>query len=306
MHSSKIAVLLWLYHVDQWEEFISLLYPIKNNIQLYIGLYNNQSLNIIKDYRLKEISYSIEYFDNCGADILPFLRQINGIQEDYFIKLHSKKSNIGFNNQINWKTLLIHDLIGTKELFFQNYNKIQEKSIGMISNRQCLFKNMEFTNTKHIIYLCELLDIDYEKLKEKKFVGGNMFFSKTRIFKKYFQNRNDIYNLLKLEQGKISDYRSGRFCHALERIFGYIIEYENLNFYYPEHNNIKIYNQENNKFFNMIVTYNNECYIDEDPNIYGKIIEVNSNYYKINWLHKNTDQIYTYKINNNIPILYRI
>ena len=70
----------------------------------------------------------------------------------------------------------------------------------------------------------------------------------------------------------------------MERIFGYINKHKKLSFLHPDYEIIKILNSEapNKKYFQMIKTYNNHCYLLEDPNVYGYYDEIKST---IRWYH---------------------
>jgi hypothetical protein len=67
-------------------------------------------------------------------------------------------------------------------------------------------------------------------------------------------------------------------------MFGYIIRYERLSFEHPNHIPIKILNNKApNGYFNLIPLYDNSCYIQEDLNMNGEIIENNDSYLIIEW-----------------------
>ena len=91
---NKVAVLLWLYHTDLWNEFFSKLYPIRDHIHLYLGLEESgfKSNNIASLAKDSLSDLSISFYPNCGGDILPFIRQISNLPKSHevFIKLHSK------------------------------------------------------------------------------------------------------------------------------------------------------------------------------------------------------------------------
>jgi hypothetical protein len=113
-----------------------------------------------------------------------------------------------------------------------------------------------------------------------------MFLGKTKIFQKYFNDTTlpSIDEKLKKETGKVNEIQSGTFSHALERMFGYIIKNEQLSFEHPNHLPIKILNDKApDGYFNLILLYDNSCYIQEDLNMDGEIIENNDNYLIIEW-----------------------
>jgi len=282
LQNNKVAVCLYLYHTDLWPEFKELLLPLSKYIKLYIGLCkDNPLLNDFDDF-----DYELSFHENYGADVAPFLRQLKVVKEPVFVKLHSKKSAWGFKFHINWRTIILNDLIGSEKIFLSNIQKIlQTDNGGLLCNRVLLMNNREFSNKTKIRELCNKLNIDYEIVKDSDFAAGNMFMGRTIILKDHItKNVDKILPLLYNEKGKVDDRRSGTYSHSMERIFGYINKYQNLNFLYPDYEIIKILNSEapNKQYFSMIKIYNNYCYLLEDPNVYGYYNEIDCS---INWYH---------------------
>lgn len=294
-----IGVCLYLYHIDLWEEFKKLLLPLQDHIHLYLGLckdHGNQ--NRIIDSAITNFNTTVNFNENYGADIAPFLNQLNLIEEPYFIKVHSKKSLLGQYQQINWRKILLYDLLDPY-IFQINMSNIQNKNCGAIGNRYLLSTNNENYHSNKIQEVCNILDINYNKIHNYSFFGGSMFMSKTDLFKKHFIKHNNLLqNILKSEKNKVEENPNGTFSHALERIFGYIIPYNNLKFYYSNHKTIKIKNYKAPQGqFNLIITYDNECYIAEDLNVYGHILAYDpKNILKIRWSHlpDNPEQEYRF------------
>jgi hypothetical protein len=292
----KIAVCLQLYHIDLWPEFKKLLCPYKDKIKLYLALCKDKTFQ--ED--LKDFDHIISYHENYGADIAPFLYQLQLIKEDYFIKIHGKKSRFGINKQVNWRTILLHDFFASEEVFNSNLETISNNNCGMICNETFLLQNNEDTNSSKIKQLCQMLDINYAEVQNSKFAAGTMFLSKTKLFQdklncKFFE----IDNLLKNEFGDVSLITSGSYSHSLERIFGYIVKEKNLEFCFPKHEIIKIINHDapNKENFNLVKLYNNECYAMESPFIFGSVLETNSSV-EIDWKNVGKNQNYI-KLNKN-------
>lgn len=304
----KVAIILWLYHIDLWPEFYNLLKPLSDNIVLYLGLCDS----LISDYPqiekdIRIFDHKIYYQNNYGCDVAPFLNQIHTISEPTFIKIHSKKSSWGVKNNIQWRSVLVHDLIGSKQIFDNNIVQLSDPGIGMISNKNLLLDNREIKNTDIIKNITNMINIDYNTVSNSLFPAGNMFFSKTSIYKKYFTieicDKLNFY--LQKEKGKIDDSSNGTYAHSLERIFGYIIKADNKAFSFPKHNIIKILNDQapNGKYYSLIITYDNHCYLIEDLNVYGNIIERTNNTMLIEWLHMPTTIYQNYNIINNHTII---
>ena len=294
IQTNKTAVVLWLYHIEQWDEFVELLLPLSKYIKLYLGLcLENNNSKIIQDSRLHNLEHILTFHDNFGADVAPFLQQLFFVREKYFIKLHSKDSKFGFKKHIDWRKLLLHNLIGSKRIFQDNISLLDNQNIGLITNNRCLLKNQERRNSNQIKELCEILDLDYENLKNGPFAAGNMFISKTILYQNLFYSRmNEVLGLLINEKNKVSDSYHGTYTHALERIFGYIIKHNNLQFDNTRPPYIKIYNTKSeNGFYKLIILDNNDCYLEEDINVYGSIVENNINYMTIEWHHTSPNSI---------------
>lgn len=292
----KAAILLWIYHTDLWLEFFELLKPLKNHINLYIGLYSlNTNEQIINDSLSTFTNVNFQYFnDNYGVDVRPFLHQINlvdPIAEPFVFKLHSKKSYLGKSGKryINWRSILLYSLIGSIDIFLNNCKDLSLDNIGSICNEQLILENQEFKNTNKIIELCDTIGIDYKKINKKYFCGGNMFAIKTSLLQRYF-NPNMVKFLdekLKNETNKVSDHMiGGSYSHSLERVFGYINEYEHQIISASSIPEYKIQNTlAPNNYFHLIITHNGICYIKENMNMYGQLIEKNSTNMIIKWLH---------------------
>lgn len=315
MLQTKIPILTSLYHIDLWPEFLEIFLKNKNLIVPYVGLCeDNDNLKVIEDLKNHFDQHQYVICKNAGADVMPFLTMLNNIDENkypFFIKIHAKKSTWGSHNHVNWRHILINDLLSDDKLIERNVKILQKDSVGMITNKFLCLNNREHTNVHHIKTLCNLLNINYQKIKNSYFPAGNMFMSKTSIFKKYFsKNVNDIIvHLLQNEVGKIADTYRGTYSHALERIFGYIIKYDNKKIAYPAHKSIKILNKIKDKkhYFHLVVIDNKTCYVQEDINIYGNIIDTTPDSIIIEWLHVNNIVKVEYKkISSNTIVKHKL
>lgn len=303
----KIPVLASLYYTDLWPEFLELFLQHKDTIVPYMGLCkDNDNDQIVKDIHRYFPDHRIEYCDNAGADVMPFLLMLKRLDESvypYFIKIHSKKSSWGIRMHVDWRNVLIHDLLGSPDVLLTNINIMQNDDIGMISNKFLKLDGREHTNADHIKAICGILNIDYHQVKDSHFPAGNMFMSKTGIFKKYFNDNiiDILVSLLSYETGRLTDLNRGTYSHALERIFGYIIKNENKEISNTQHSTIEIITDQvpENKL-NLIVLNNDDCYIEEDINIYGNILNNNDESIIISWRHLEKPTIVEYdKISHN-------
>lgn len=303
LQQNKVAVCLYLYHTDLWDEFRTLLLPIKDHIKLYIGLCEENP--IVSDLDL--FDHHITWHKNYGVDVAPFLQQIPLIKEPIFIKIHSKKSKWGFKQHINWRYIILHDLIGSLKLFKRNIKTLLDKEDnGILCNPRLLIGNREFHNTKKIQEVCKIIGMNYQKVGSSKFVIGNMFMGKTSFFQSIFNNHiNEIDILLKEEKGKVSDQYFGTYSHSMEQIFGYVCKNYDLKFCFPKQDIIKILNNkaQNKKYFSLIKTYKDYCYLMDDPNVYGFYEEENDKTCKITWYHLDNIVIQKYNIINHNTII---
>lgn len=300
----RVAVALWLYHKDLWPEFHRLLAPLSKNIHLYLGIEKGSDTSALFGLDIFDC-LTLSYHDNYGADVAPFLNQLNSITEPLFIKLHSKKSIIGPKKQVHWRSVLVNDLIGSKEIFESNINKFSNNNVGLLSSKILWWNDREFKNSDKISQLCTILNLSYSNLQNGYFIAGNMFMSRTNLYQSIFtaDRIHKIDKLLQKERGKLSDLQSGKYAHSLERIFGYIIQDKNLDFAYPAYETIIIKNDAvDNGQLTMVKLYNNYCYLLEDLCVFGKILSINSNSYFIKWLHMPMPIIQQYMVLKNNPI----
>lgn len=182
----------------------------------------------------------------------------------------------------------MHDLLGNNDIVKSNILSFKDADVGMVCNQQLLYSNLEGSNSDNIQEICALLDIDYNLVKDGSFIGGSMFMSRTDLFQKSFGKckKNKILNLLKHEINKIDDTNRGTYTHAMERLFGYIVKYNKLTFNYPKHTYVILNNlKAKNGRLHLIELYNNDCYLLEDINAYGKILTKTNDTKLIEWLH---------------------
>lgn len=306
--SSKIAVVLYLYHTDLFFEFFERLKPYAKNICLYLGLCKNHDNALIIKTVNQFFDCKISFHDNYGADIAPFLNQLFTIDQEYFIKLHSKRSYLGDYQHINWRSVFLNDYFNeNKKVFYSNINKIKNNQIGMIANQQLILPSTSNSmHTTKIQELCNLLNINLSSKMFYNFVGGNMFMSKTQLFVKHLQNyRDKILTMLKHEKNKVTEHKGATYSHSLERIFGYFVTINKLDFDYINLDTIKIVNsQAPNGIFNLVIMYNKDCYLQEDINVYGRVIDFIPNIsITIEWYHLYPKQTQAYKFLDNTTIV---
>lgn len=300
MINDKCILLLSLYSLNRLPELDKLIHRLDLDVDLSIGEHNKSNKDLVKfTEKYQHRIVNLTFHKNYGVDIAPFINQIcrtNSEKYPLFIKLHSKESKWGAQFHVDWGTVLIDSYIGDKYNYTKNLQLLRRKHIGMISHNFLTLNDRESNNTNKIKYLCERLGLDYDKIEKSSFAAGSMFMSKTNIFQKYLKSNKKILDiLLSNETEKVDDSRSknGTYCHSLERIFGYIIKNENLCIHPHISKTIPIFNSEYKKL-HLITTYNNDCYLREDLNIYGKLLSQNNDKLKIQWLHLQDSPIVEY------------
>lgn len=297
LREPKTAALIYIYHADIAKEIALLFNNLKLcNIDIFLAVNNELNItdivNIFDSTKIK----SIIRVPNMGVDILPFLQQILSLdikKYPYFLKIHTKKSMWGHKNNVNWRTLLMHSLIGSESIFKRNVDILSTNDhIGMIATKGLILRNREFIHAQKIEELCSIFNIDYKKHKNKAFAAGSIFISKSKPFHDCFTTDKvkQIENLILTnnESGSVKDVfvSSGTYCHSLERIFGYLIRQNSMILKGLKLANYRILNKESQKgYFSLVQCYDNTCYLEEDLNCTGKIYSVSSELFIIEWRH---------------------
>jgi len=303
---NKVAIILWLYHTDLAEEFKDLLLPHKDSISIFLGLCKDHDSSLAESiFKDNFDNINVSYYKNGGTDILPTLNLLEKAQKyPLFFKLHTKKNGWGNKKQVNWRVLLSNDIV-YKDNFKHTINMLERTEVGIVGSKSFIMRNNEYTNHDKIVELCSILNIDYERLRIKSFIGGNVFASKTKLFEIFWTNKK-VKELLSKEIGHIKDDKNGTYVHSMERLFGYIAEYNNKNILgVPKSSSIILNPNIKQHRLHLVRLYNNDCYIQENPNIYGKILQDTQEHTVIQWFHLDiAEQKYikhqNFLVNNNV------
>lgn len=236
----KIAVCVHLFYTDMFDEIVGYLKNIKHPYDLYIslvrGFYKDCDIKKIKEYNNQT---KIIIVENKGVDIGGFLNVFKVIDDDtdLILKIHTKKG-IGseknpssrtkkygvektLNHGKNWFKQLMEGVLFDEKKVNQILNKFNnDKNCGMVGYR--LFNNSTI-NKNEIIKLIPLFKLDESYLK-KNFIGGTIFWVRYQIIKKYFTD--DIIKHI-MDNTKDGYVIEPSIIHAIERIFGYLVEKEN-------------------------------------------------------------------------------
>lgn len=296
-----VDVYLWMYHVDLWPEFYSLLYPLRKDIILHLGLcINNYPSNIIRDTESNFLQYNITHHHNAGGDILPFIKDFsnNNHKQNYFIKIHTKKSKL--LNRICWREILLNSLIGFNgKSFYSNKEYLEKNSqIGLITQRGLVLKNQEGANVAKINEILAHYNISHNSIKHKAFAAGTMFMARSSVYDTFLNQSSLEYLAPRLEQetGHVSDIRIGRYCHSLERIFGYLCEYKKYKISWSKYHTIPIINaQAPTHKLHLTITHNNYAYIEENIGVHGQVLQRSEDAFTIEWHHLSEPSVRNYK-----------
>lgn len=286
-NNKKIAVLLWLYHTDLCEEFYELLKPCSDLIDVHLSLCeDNDNATALKTLNKLNSIKSISYYPNCGADIYSFLNELPKINNEYFIKLHSKKSRWGTNMHCDWRHILLDSFIGDRDILLRNI-KILSSNTGYLSCKPLTYTNKENTNSEKIKQLLDIIGYPNISNKKRRFSGGNMFGGNTKLFQKILLPHLDkICHLISSETGSVKDIMSGTYCHSLERIFGYIGNLHGYRFSYAAPSTFKIVTPSADRnLLNFRIINNRYIYCTDQANIYGNIISMDKRFFRVKWLH---------------------
>ena len=304
MSSKKVAVILYLFYTDTWELYRELLLKHKN-IKLFLVL-NNDNVNqhVIEDCKKHFKQSKILLTSNKGLDILPFLSTLDSIDSDvypFFIKLHSKKSIIFNDDDTNlWNSVLLHSVLGDKDILQNNISNLESNT----NNAACcletfIINNNERQHTYKIQELCRVLKIDYNKCKNTPMMTGGVFMGKTSYFKHFFTKKNIEIIKNYVEGGRVNG-NVPTYTHALECILSYFITNKNdliinTHVIYED-----IYNTQLKSNLSLFKTFNNFCFIKQNPMINGKITNNTKDKLCITWsnIYDKREQIYIKK--NNI------
>ncbi len=283
---NKTAILLWLYHTDLTEEFIELLSKLQNIAVILCLCKTNQNYQAINKFKKSDIKIeNIEYYENIGVDLYSFIDQISIL--DYnkysqFIKLHSKKSRWGRNFRCDWKAMLVDALIGSEDILNNNIIKLNNNNFGALGCGATTYQKTESVHRDKVRQILNILNLDH---KDYKFIGGNMFMGDTKLYQSHINPHKDtLLKLLSTEQGKVNEILEGTYCHAMERVLGYIGCINGLESCDLPTITIKLHKPiKNLDYIHLRQMYNNDIYCIEDPNIYGKVANSTDNTLHIIW-----------------------
>jgi len=287
----RLAILLYVYHLDLWSE-IKLLLNHCENFAVFLAVSKSQNNNEL----IQECTdlYNVEQvleLDNKGLDIYPFLQQLNKIDAKkypYFLKIHTKKSKLYLQTLSNeWFYTLINSCIGSKKQYFENIQSLEhDKNIGSLCDEHFIVDGNERIHHLKVIELCKYLKIDYTKVQQSSYMLGSIFFGKTILFKKVLTPKAIKQLSLLLESDNTYSLTTPNYAHALECVMGYLVHAQKHKIQNIKNSYIHIYNTELDTTFCVVKMYNNKCYIKGNIFITGDILKETYEELIISWSNR--------------------
>lgn len=231
--STNIAVQLHLFYLDLIPEFLSVFSNIQHPFDLYVSTDSEYKAEYFRrafgeNHSLHHCvrNLHVEVLGNQGRDVIPFLKQMQPVfnQYKYICHVHTKKSkHNSIGNQ--WRKYLLNHLMGSEAVVDDIlYMFESDSTVGMIYPKT--FSEVEpfmewGSNRKIVDNLASNIGITIqpEKVNGKDriiFPAGDMFWARTEAVRQilgYSFREEDIPD----EKGQID----GTIMHAVERIWSY-------------------------------------------------------------------------------------
>ena len=228
--NTEIAVILHAYYLSEIQEIIDNLNFINIPFDLYVTSPESIDASIFSEIsNLKNLK--IEYCENKGRDILPFiqmLKKFNFYEYAFILKIHTKKSEwlnrtekrpLKFQSGGQWKKTLLKDLLGSKENFI-NICAIfaQYKEIGVLAPEDTIlsFRKNIAGNKLYIWEIMNILGVRFTPLN-CKFPAGSMYWFRPEVFPLKF-----MYQLNESNFQEEENQTDSTFSHGFERLVGVI------------------------------------------------------------------------------------
>lgn len=237
--TKKTLVCIQMYYEDLFNDLNKYLTPlIKDyNCDVIVTTCLDNSFSCQKQWLYEHFTkLGCRFFvvDNRGLDIGPFLLSLKKSREvetkyDYVIKVHTKKSVYTSNNGEKWRNNLVYPIIGSPKLYEYNVSTlINNKKVGMLGSKEFTMHNdnLNCSTLKRIIP--HLFPKYADKVDDPfDFVGGTIFMARMEIFDDFTDEIIDtLYQ--NLEPGYYTDYAYSTVTHAVERLFGAMVYFNNM------------------------------------------------------------------------------
>jgi hypothetical protein len=235
--TKKTLICLQMYYEDLFKEVNNFIIPlIKDyNCDVIITTIIDSSYSCQKQWiynHFTDLGCKFYVVDNKGLDIGPFLLSLKKSREtetkyDYIIKVHTKKSIYTSKIGNEWRDNLTYPIIGNTKLYEYNVHTLMSnEDIGMLGSKE--FKMNDNLNINMLRRIVKALFPQYkDRLEEPfSFIGGTIFMAKMEIFDDFTDAIiDDLYS--NLEPGYFTDYAYNTTTHAVERLFGAMVNFKN-------------------------------------------------------------------------------
>ena len=231
MNTVKVAAFLHIFYPDMWPEMKQYVLNLVQSPDVEATFFINTVQPQLAQQIKAEFPFAhVGIAENQGKDIGGKLRLLQvyfdtKTQSDYMVFFHDKKSLHLLEGGNEWRRRLLTILerknipiiINTFRLF---------PCIGCIGNSESIIRtvcpNLFNKHLKYIKEYCNKFGLNNFDKRKFDFVGGTMFWVRSKIYEDFFRFNLPLSIRKELEMG-IFDETYTTKTHALERILGYIV-----------------------------------------------------------------------------------
>ena len=228
----NIAIFLHVFYPEALDPLLARLGTAPFSFNLYANLVDGHTGHLRQAVLDRYPSAKINVSQNQGMDPGGQLRTLNywlanGQDEEFLIFIHSKRVN-------EFRDLFSSIILPEKAAVAMN--RFEDPNVGMIGVKEwylnpsldrdhCLQHGYSYEQCQRygppIAFCdsyCKLLGLNNFETNSFGFIGGTMFWVRSKIYKDVFKKVSilDIVN-------ELPPFSNGGQIHALERIFGYIV-----------------------------------------------------------------------------------
>lgn len=213
----SIAVVLHLFHEEVVELCLEKLDLIKAMFDLIITTPLKPNSTAIQKVLSSYPTANIQYLDNAGRDIGPFIKSWDLIKKyDLCCKIHTKKGVSDFIDP--WRTLCLEGLLYSEEAVSAIISKFESDDSLSIAGPEQLYASYNAllgNNRNNVDILTNDFEIELNDNISNGFFMGTMFWMRPSHY-------GFIDKLKTLEFHPEASQKDGMFEHALERMLGSI------------------------------------------------------------------------------------
>jgi len=228
----SIAIFLHIFSPHTLDSLLERIGTFPFGFNLYVNLVEGHSDHLRQAILDKHPSAAINVSPNQGMDPGGQLRTLhywltNGKDEEFLIFIHSKRVD-------EYRDLFSRIILPDKaKLAMQKFEDPQIGMLGVkewylnanLNQEQCAQYGCEYDQSQrygapiqNCEFYCDWLKLNNFKTNSFAFIGGTMFWVRSKIYRDVFKDF-PILDLVK----ELPPFENGGKTHALERIFGYIV-----------------------------------------------------------------------------------